>query len=167
MNELYSVFSWEYFLENLLYSRFDCVYCYRHLCTHLDISPAYFSRRSISLWPSLDVHSDTPQVIQVSCLSRFSRNEYKYKITNLSWSTKTFNCAFSAYPHLLWWLWEYICTWPYHHHQIGRGNSQEIHQPSITKISLKNIQLKLHSNLPGANELKNWTAFLTSTTSIQ
>ena len=32
-------------------------------------------------------------------------------------------------------------------------NHQEIHQPSITKISLKIIDLKSSSNLKGANEL--------------
>ena len=38
-------------------------------------------------------------------------------------------------------------------HSAGGGISQEIHQPSITKISLKMTYLKFHSNLPGANEL--------------
>ena len=33
--------------------------------------------------------------------------------------------------------------------------SQEIPQPSITKISLKSTYLKFHSNFPGANELMN------------
>ena len=37
--------------------------------------------------------------------------------------------------------------------QSCEGNSQEIPQPSITKISLKIPYLKFHSNLPGVNEL--------------
>ena len=35
-----------------------------------------------------------------------------------------------------------------------RAISQEMPQPSITKICLKIVYLKLHSNLPGSNELK-------------
>ena len=34
------------------------------------------------------------------------------------------------------------------------ANSLEISQPSVTKISLKNIFLRFYWNLPGANELK-------------
>ena len=36
-----------------------------------------------------------------------------------------------------------------------RAISQEMPQPSITKIHLKITYLKFHSNFPGANELKN------------
>ena len=41
-----------------------------------------------------------------------------------------------------------------------RAISQEMPQPSITKISLKITYLKFHSNFPGANELKYWLPFL-------
>ena len=40
-----------------------------------------------------------------------------------------------------------------------RAISQEMPQPSITKISLKITYLKLHSYLPKAYELKNWFCF--------
>ena len=59
--------------------------------------------------------------------------------------------------HLLKW-WPVTCTnfdlssvWFSDTH--GRAMSQEIPQPSITKIRLKIIHLKFHSDLPGANEL--------------
>ena len=45
-----------------------------------------------------------------------------------------------------------------------RAISQEMPQPSITKISLKIMCIKFHSNLPGANEFKQndvWTKWQT------
>ena len=36
-----------------------------------------------------------------------------------------------------------------------RAISQEIPQPSVTKINMKITYLKVHQNLPGANDLNN------------
>ena len=45
--------------------------------------------------------------------------------------------------------------------QLG-GISQEITQPSVTKVSLKITHPKFHLNLPGANELNCWKCNLNS-----
>ena len=72
-----------------------------------------------------------------------------------SWTTlaQVMACCLMAPSHYLNQCWRIISEVYWHSGNQLMTISQEMPQPSITKISLKNTYQKFHSNLPGGTEL--------------